>query len=93
MKDRIDDLELMLQEIKTELVGNPAFERIGIAGNIKEIRKTLEEHGKKIQKIENRLLKDKIVIGTIATAGGTFLGWLSKTWVWKFVAWFLSVFK
>lgn len=70
---RIETIEHSLTEIMTELVGNPQFGRVGIAGHIKEIQKIQAEQGEEIKKIKAKLFKEKVIVGaaagTIGAAG------------------------
>lgn len=90
---RIDKIEKSLSQIMTELVGNPEFGRIGIAGHLKQIQHTQEKQAQEIQKIKNRLFKDKVVIASAGATAGIMAGWLSKTMVGKWLVAASSMFK
>lgn len=90
---RVDKLEDKIDKIMTELIGDEAFGRIGIAARLRNIESVQFEQGKEIQKIKNRLFRDKIVIGTWMVTIGTIFGWLSKTWVGKLVVFAGNLFR
>lgn len=75
---RIEAIEDKLSEIMTELVGNPKFDRIGIAGHVKKIQETQELQGKEIAKIKSKLFKEKVIVGAAATMVGAAGAWSGK---------------
>lgn len=87
---RIEAIEDKLSEIMTELVGNPKFDRIGIAGHVKQIQETQIAQGEEIKKIKAKLFKEKVIVGAAAGvigATGALTGKAVLTKIGTAIAW------
>ncbi len=80
---RIEAIEDKLSEIMTELVGNPHFGRIGIAGHVKDIQKVQLEQGEEIKKIKAKLFKEKVIVGAASGVIGAAGAWTGKAIITK----------